>query len=105
MYSDIKTIKDRVAFLKVKIQEDDRWSIRALLRVNEEQTKEEQCIGATVEHNGVGFTGADGEILSSFAKQIKNGRTMSAKQMVLIHKKMPKYARQLELLVREPDLI
>ena len=71
-------------------------AIRALLRIYEDQTAEEQNAGHTRDHNGVGFSGVDGEILSSFASQVQKGRIMSVKQMALIHKKMPRYAGQLE---------
>ena len=83
-------------YIKEQVKVDARWAIRGLLRIYEDQTAEEQNAGHTHVHNGVGFSGVDGEILSSFASQIKKGRNMSPKQMVLIHKKMPKYAMQLE---------
>lgn len=95
-YTDLKFKKDRVAFIKEQCKVDARWAIRGLLRIYEDQTAEEQAVGDTRVHNGIGFTGFDGPILSSFAEQINKGRNMSPKQMVLIHKKMPKYAMQLE---------
>ena len=95
-YTELKFKKDRIAYIKEQVKVDARWAIRGLLRIYEDQTAEEQNAGHTHDHNGVGFTGVDGEILSSFASQIEKGRNMSPKQMALIYKKMPKYAAQLE---------
>lgn len=95
-YKNLKYKYERIAFLKEMLKTDSRWAIRGLLRIYEDQTAEEQAVGDTCVHNGVGFSGVDGEILSSFAEQINKGRNMSPKQMALIHKKMPRYAGQLE---------
>lgn len=95
-YNNCKFKKDRIALLREKLGTNEAWAIRGLTVIFDYQTADEQNMEATVEHNGVGFTGADGEILSSFAKQIRKGRKMSPKQMALIFKKMPKYAKQLD---------
>ena len=83
---------------------------RALQVIYERQTSDEQAIGTTKHENGVGFSGADAEILSSFACQVnskvgqpdkylgrprKLGECLSPKQMALARKKISKYARQL----------
>lgn len=95
-YNELKFKYERIAFIKEKLDIDAAWAIKGLMRIYADQTAEEQNAGHTHDHNGVGFTGVDGEILSSFAEQINKGRVMSIKQMNLIHKKMPKYASQLE---------
>ena len=95
-YQDCKFKKDRIALLKDKLGTNPQWAIKGCVRIHEYQTAEEQQMQATVEHNGVGFTGADGDILSSFAEQIHAGRVLSAKQMAILFKKMPKYAKQLD---------
>ena len=41
---------------------------KALVLIYNKQTAAEQSREATVENNGIGFTGVDGEILTSFAK-------------------------------------
>ena len=99
MYNPAGTKKERQATIKELLAVDSRWAIRGLLAIYKYQTLEEQNVEGVVEHNGVGFTSADGEILTSFAKQVESGRTMSQKQMVLIHKKLPKYAGQLVRIV------
>ena len=74
---------------------DERWATRALLAIYRNQTVDEQMTGETVEDNGIGFTGTDANILSSFAEQVQNGRTLSVKQLVILNKKIGKYAGQL----------
>ena len=101
-YDDLKFKKDKVAFIREKVATDPRWAVKGLLRIFEYQTATEQACETTQEHNGVGFTGVDAEILSSFAKQVNKGRNMSPKQMAIIYKKMPKYAKQL-MLIAEDD--
>lgn len=95
-YADIKTKKDKIAHIRVQLGSSMAWASKGVIRIFENQTADEQNCEATIEHNGIGFTGADAEILSSFAKQIINGRTMSVKQRALLLKKMPKYAGQLQ---------
>ena len=85
---------------KKKIATDKRWATRALIVIYEKQTEDEKAIGTTKHHNQVGFNGVDSEILSSFAEQIKRGRSLSPKQRTILHKKMPKYASQLYSLVK-----
>lgn len=81
-------------FVKGKLSTDPNWAKQALLRIYEFQTKEEQQVKDTMYNNGVGFTGTDGRILTSFAKQLMKNNYLSEKQMILLFKKMPKYWSQ-----------
>lgn len=94
-FAELTTKKARIAFIKEKLQSNQTWAIKGLLRIYDNQTDDEQRSETTRHWNAIGFSGCDAEILSSFAKQIRGGRTMSDKQMKLIFKKVPKYARQL----------
>lgn len=87
-----KQIKE---FVKRKLSTDPVWAQKALLRIFEFQTLDEQKSRNTKYHNGVGFTGADGEFLSSLAVQLQKKRYLSNKQMVHVFKKMPKYWAQI----------
>lgn len=78
-------------FVKRKLSTDPVWARRALLKIFEFQTIEEQKSKDTMFNNGVGFTGTDGRILSSLATQLLRKRYLSEKQMTLLLKKMPKY--------------
>lgn len=91
-------------FLKEKLGKDPRWAKHALLKIFEFQTAEEQESEHTYFHNGVGFTGADGEILTSFAKQLQKYGRLSEKQMALLFKKMPKYWKQILTISNESKL-
>lgn len=74
-------------------REDAR--LKALLLIFNYQTAEEKQIEATYNKNNVGFSGADGKILTSFAKQYSKFRSLSTKQLTILQKKMPKYASQI----------
>lgn len=88
-------------YIKKQLLTDTRWLMRGVVAIFEKQTYDEQQTESTKEHNGVGFNGVDAEILSSFAKQIKAGRTLSVKQTAIAQKKMPKYAGQLLSIAKE----
>lgn len=110
-YAEIKTKSGRIEFIRERIKASDRWMLKALFTIFDNQTADEQRAQAVTEDNGIGFTGVDGEILTSFAKQlIQRGvrqlveagqepinarRFLSQKQVDILRKKMPKYARQL----------
>lgn len=88
-------------FIKEKLLTDQRWLMRGIVAIFEKQTWDEQQAEQTTEHNGVGFNGIDAELMSSFAKQIQKGRTLSTKQLAFAQKKMPKYAGQLLHIAKE----
>ena len=90
----IMTKKELLAELKRQLARDDRWALRALTLVYRNQTADEQNAQQTIEHNGIGFSGPDAEILSSFAQQYQRRGRLSPKQMNLLKRKIPSYARQ-----------
>jgi len=98
----IKTAPIAVAteMVRVKLASDLEWAKRGLLAIYSRQTATEQSAGSKIVKNDVGFTGADAEILSSFATQVKAGRALSSKQIAILFKRMPKYAGQLTRSVR-----
>jgi hypothetical protein len=89
------TKKATTLFVKTQLGSNKNWAIKALVRIfKENQTQEEQNSEDTIEDNDIGFSGADGVILSSFATQYINKRYLSDKQMKIVFKKMPKYHKQ-----------
>jgi hypothetical protein len=78
-------------FVKRKLSTDITWATRALIKIYEFQTQDEQKMQGTIYNNGVGFTGTDGRILTSFAKQFKKYGRLSDNQIKIVFKKMPKY--------------
>ena len=87
--------KERTAFIKAKLATSKVWAINALMKIYEFQTEEEQKFHTTVFHNKVGFTGADAEILTSFAQHYEKRKFLSPKQLVILQKKMKKYHNQI----------
>ena len=89
------TQKQVKEYIKNQLSTNSGWAIKALVRIFEEnQTSDEQTSEHTKHDNGIGFSGIHAEICSSFAKQLKLGRTLSPKQLVIVHKIMPKYHGQ-----------
>lgn len=89
------TQKQITAFVRHQLATNKVWAVKALVRIfQENQTADEQSAEATKEHNGTGFTGTDGQFLSSLAKQQLARGSLSDKQMVFVFKKMPKYHKQ-----------
>jgi hypothetical protein len=86
---------------KRKIQElidtNDRAVARGILAIYEYQTASEQSFGSTTDANGVGFSGVDAELLSSFAERLKRGLQLTEKQLPFARKKIRKYWNQLRI--------
>ncbi len=74
---------------------------KAVHRIYQNQTEAEKAVGDTCVYNGIGFSGADGVILSSFAKFYEKTGFMTKKQTVYARKKIKKYTRQLLDYIRE----
>jgi len=89
------TKKAKKEFVKMKLSTSEKWAKTALLKIFDFQTGEEQESHCTRNLNGVGFTSIDGDILSSFAKQLENKGYLSGKQMAIVYRKMPKYWKQI----------
>jgi hypothetical protein len=87
--------KDMIEQLRHRLASNDRWALRALLRIYQNQTADEQCRETTIERNGIGFTGPDAEILTSFARQYQRRGCLSPKQMIILRRRIPAYARQI----------
>jgi hypothetical protein len=87
---------------KHKLATNQNWAIRGMIRIHEKQTADEKLAQATSEDNGVGFTGLDAPILSSFCDQMAQRGFLTQKQLAIVFKKMPKYARQLWVMAGKP---
>jgi hypothetical protein len=94
-------------FIQEKIVTDTRWTIRTLEVIFNRQTTDEQVNQQTSHKNGRGFTGIDGELLSSFHSQVQKNRLqnrldlLSEKQMNICKKKLPKYWKQVKEEIEE----
>ena len=81
-------------YIKNQLATNQAWAVKALVKVYTLQTLDEQASDRTSHNNGIGFSGVDANILSSFAKQVNAGRNLSPKQMMIVYKIIPKYWRQ-----------
>jgi|LauGreDrversion4_2_1035121.scaffolds.fasta_scaffold266964_3 hypothetical protein len=84
-----------VAEIREMVASREEAQNRALIAIYNGQTQQEKVSQTTVEDNGIGFTGCDAEILTSFAEQFLRRQFLSPKQRAILAKKMPKYAGQL----------
>jgi len=90
--------KSTIAHYKHMLAIRKDWAIRGLMAIYKYQTDMEKSYEAT-DHNGVGFTGTDGQLLTSFANFYSRNNYLSDRQMAYVFKKMPKYAAQLYRIV------
>lgn len=81
--------------IRQQITNNDNQAIKAMLRIYEYQSADEQRSGAVLEYNGVGFAGTDSGILTSFVEQYQTRHFLSPKQMTILKKKIGKYAHQI----------
>ena len=81
------TKKQLSAFVKNKLQSNDSWAKRALLVIYDRQTPTEQTLEQTTDHNEIGFTGVDAEILTSFAKQLQTKNWLYWHQIIEVSDK------------------
>ena len=95
-FNELTTKKARTAYIREKMESDQRWAGRGLVRIWENQNEDEKSGANVTASNGIGFTTADAYILTSFADQYNANGTLSQTQWIYVHKLMPKYARQLE---------
>lgn len=84
--------------IKELVASNDKVLYGALKKLYACQTNEEQICRCTSEHNGVGFNGIDGPILSSFAEFLIRTGFLTNKQKEIARKKLVKYTKQLTAL-------
>jgi hypothetical protein len=109
-FAELKTKKARIEFIREKLKTDDRWMLKGLIVIFDNQTHDEQRVGSVHVHNGIGFTRADAEIMSDFAKRliarglrqalaekqpVSVDKLFTVKQAAIFKKKIAKYANQL----------
>jgi hypothetical protein len=94
-----QSIKDLLA---KGLKEDDLVGrvavLRGLMRIYSLQTDSEKDAEDTHYYNSVGFTGFDGNILTSIAKSFLQYNRLTEKQYNLVAKKMQKYWKQLYMI-------
>jgi len=91
-------------YVKARLGSDKRWALRALEIVYSNQTNDEKIIGVTKYNNGIGFTGNDAEMLTTFAQQYLCKNYLTSLQMQLLFKMISKYWRQVLLVANVPQI-
>ena len=81
--------------LKDLLMRNDKAVMRAILLLYSFQTDEEQYSSITSIKNNRGFNMWDANILTPFAKQIKEGIGLSSKQLYVARPKILKYVGQI----------
>lgn len=101
-FDTLKLKKDKQQYIKDLLagklgdERVTRYAIfKGLLTVYSFQTEDEKAVQNTKDKNNVGFTGFDGEILTSFRNQFVDKGKLSEKQYAILKKKMQKYWKQL----------
>lgn len=89
------TKKATIDHWKGKLGSNVGWAVRGLMAIYKNQTDEEKNTKATLESNGLGFTGFDAELLTGIAEQYKITGALYPGQKRVLLKRMPKYANQL----------
>lgn len=98
------TKKALVEEYRNNISTDPKWTVRALLKLYELQTPNEQKYGLTGIRNHVGFSAYDAPFLSVLAEKVNNDkkrtgkislRCLSAGERRYIREHLPKYSSQL----------
>ena len=82
-------------FVVERLSTNDAWALRALVRLYDFQTREEQRTERAVQRNYSGFNKPDSRILSSFAKQYLRKGWLSEKQLWVLKQRIPKYWKQI----------
>jgi hypothetical protein len=90
----IVTVLNKAAIQNL-IATNDKAVVRGLIAIYERQTEAEKNTQATLENNGIGFSGCDAEILSSFVKWYKEHGYLSPKQLAISRNKITRYWKQL----------
>jgi len=87
--------KTLYSFIQHKLHTDRNWQTKALIAIFDRQTENEKRAESTLLHNDIGFTGCDGQILASFAKQWLGRKWLSEKQFYILARRIPRYWRQI----------
>lgn len=87
--------------IKNLLETNNTFLARAIVKIYERQTIDEQQTDSTGHNNGIGFNGIDAFILSKFAKFYMDRKFLSPKQITIARKKMMKYAKQLTTIANE----
>lgn len=84
-----------ILVLRLKLADDHDFAQMCLFKLLERQTADEQEYRHTSHTNGIGFTKGDALALTKYAELLTPGVGMKEEYWIDLHKRMPKYAKQL----------
>jgi hypothetical protein len=90
--AEVKHTRDSIRSL---LEGSDKAVVRGFRVIHSLQTRGEREWGVTVEHNGVGWSGRDAELMSELYEKLVKYGSFTPKQLVLVRRKVLKYAGQL----------
>ena len=85
--------------IQSKLSNDIIWMERALVVLYRFQTEDEQETGYTSSINKRGFNSSDSKYLTYCSKYILNGGHLSGKHLIKCSKMLPKYWKQIKMLI------
>lgn len=85
--------------IKQNLASNPAWTERAIIRLFEYQTRDEQITEHTHVMNGVGFNGPDSKTLTYYAKWLLRGNHLSGKHLEKAQRLVPKYAGQIARII------
>lgn len=74
---------------------NDKFVMKATVKIFEKQTEDEKAADSTGHSNGVGYNGTDAFIMSRFAKYYLAKGYLTVNQLVIAKRKIQKYAKQI----------
>jgi|SRR6478609_7057768 len=90
--------------IKHNLATNPKWTERAIIKLYEWQTADEQEADVTKYHNNVGFNGGDAPRLSYYAKYLLSGRHLTGHHLEKAQKMVKKYSSQIQSLINQNSL-
>lgn len=84
------------------VKKDERYTVAALLAINNFQTEDEQMVEGTIYQNGRGFNGADAPFFTDLVRYYRERGYLTPNMINSIRRHLPKYFGQLDGVDLEP---
>ena len=87
-----------ITMIQSNIMASDAWLFRAIIRIFENQTRDEQYGAITKHQNGIGFNGCDARFMTLVANELlknPNGESLRTYEITSARRRIVKYASQL----------
>lgn len=95
--------KETLEHWRARISSNDKWALRAAIRIYQSQTPEEQNSHATLDSNGQGFNAFDSPVVSPIVERYLRTGLVSTGSLQQLKRRMPKYVGQLYKLVGDKN--